>query len=77
MNATDLNATRQETGPAVLTVDEAHAIVGRDKISRASWYGAINRGEVPSRRIGKRILIPRHAFMRWLESAGQQATAVR
>jgi hypothetical protein len=57
--------------PATLTADEAWKLVGKDKISRGGWYAAINRNEVPHRRLGRRILIPRLAFLRWLESAGQ------
>jgi excisionase family DNA binding protein len=52
---------------ATLTPAEAHQIVGRDKISRASWYNGLRRNEIPNVRVGKRFLIPRHAFMRWLE----------
>jgi excisionase family DNA binding protein len=58
-----------------LTVDEAHGIIGKDKISRGGFYAAINRGEVPHLRLGHRILIPRYAFMRWLESAGLPPTS--
>ncbi len=57
---------------AMLTADEAHRIVGRDKISRAGFYAGIRRNEIPHRKIGKRVLIPRRAFMEWLN--GQQAT---
>jgi excisionase family DNA binding protein len=59
---------------ATLTADEAHRIIGKDKISRGGFYAAINRKEVPHLRLGHRILIPRHAFMKWLESAGQSTT---
>jgi excisionase family DNA binding protein len=59
---------------ATLTVDEAHRIIGKDKISRGGFYAAISRKEVPHLRLGHRILIPRHAFMKWLESAGQSPT---
>ena len=59
---------------ATLTADEAHEIVGKDKIIRGAWYAAISRKEVPHLKLGHRILIPRHAFMKWLESAGQSAT---
>ena len=58
---------------ATLTVDQAHQIIGKDKISRGGFYAAINRREVPHLRLGHRILIPRHAFMKWLEAAGQSA----
>ena len=59
-----------ETG-ATLTVDEAHRIIGKDKISRGGFYAAINRREIPHLRLGHRILIPRHAFLKWLEAAGE------
>ncbi len=55
---------------AALTPDQAHALLGIRVISRASFYNAINRGEVPHLRLGKRIIIPRHSFYRWLETAG-------
>jgi excisionase family DNA binding protein len=55
---------------ATLTVDEAHELIGRGKISRASLYNAIKRAEVPHLQLGRRILIPRHALMRWLQSGG-------
>ena len=58
---------------ATLTVDEAHRIIGKDKISRGGFYAAISRREIPHLRLGHRILIPRHAFLKWLESAGQFA----
>ncbi len=61
------------TDSAALTPDQALRVLGK-VISRASFYAAINRGEVPHRRLGKRIIIPRAAFTRWLESAGQQQT---
>jgi hypothetical protein len=48
------------------SVDEGHAIIGKDKISRGGFYAAINRNEVPHIRLGQRILLPRHAFLRWL-----------
>lgn len=57
-----------------LTVDEALAILG-NKISRAGFYNAIKRKEVPHLRLGHRILIPRHAFMEWLRCGVQQGGA--
>jgi excisionase family DNA binding protein len=60
---------------ATLSADEAHALLGRGAISRGSFYSAIKRGEVPHLKLGKRILIPRHAFMRWLDRAGQPEPA--
>ena len=53
--------------PAAMTAEQALALLG-GVISRASFYAAIRRGEVPHRRLGKRIIIPRQAFLRWLEA---------
>jgi len=52
---------------AVLTPDQALSLLGK-VISRASFYQAIRRGDVPHRRLGKKILIPRVAFVEWLET---------
>lgn len=47
-----------------LTVEEAAEILG---LSRAFAYEAVRRGEIPSIRIGRRILVPRAALERLLE----------
>ena len=62
---------------AALSADAALKLLG-NVISRASFYAAINRGEVPHLRLGKRIIIPRHAFNQWLETAstGKSARAM-
>ena len=57
---------------ATISVDEAWAILGKDNISRASVYAAIRRGEIPHLKLGKRLLVPRYAFERWLETAGRE-----
>lgn len=44
-----------------LTVEEAAALLG---ISRAFAYEAVRRGEIPSIRIGRRVLVPRVALDR-------------
>lgn len=49
--------------PEVLTVEEAQQ---RLRISRNAAYSAVERGEIPSVKIGRRILIPRAAFERLL-----------
>jgi excisionase family DNA binding protein len=51
----------------VLTVDEAATLLG---ISRAFAYEAVNRGEIPSIRIGRRILVPKGALQRFVEGGG-------
>ncbi len=66
MEKTDKAAT------AFLSPDEAHQLIGGNKvINRSTFYSAINRGQVPHLRMGKRIIIPRVAFMEWIESAGR------
>jgi excisionase family DNA binding protein len=64
-----------KTDPAALTPDQALAVLGK-VISRASFYNAINRNEVPHLRLGKRILIPRATFLRWIESAGSRPQTI-
>ena len=49
-----------------LTVDEVAEIL---EISRGSAYEACRRRVIPSRRLGRRILIPVPAFVEWLRSA--------
>ena len=49
-----------------MTVGEAWRRVGQNKISRGGFYAAISRNEVPHLRLGKRILIPKVAFEKWL-----------
>jgi excisionase family DNA binding protein len=50
--------------PLVFTVEEARYRLG---LSRGGCYEAIRRGEIPSIRIGKRILIPKSALLRLLD----------
>jgi excisionase family DNA binding protein len=49
-----------------MTIDEAAVQLG---ISRGSAYAAARRGELPAIRINRRIVVPRVAFQKWLESA--------
>lgn len=54
------------------TVEEAAEKLG---ISRPVAYQAVNRGDIPVIRIGRRILIPVVALEKLLASAGQTAGA--
>lgn len=56
-------ATSNAAERVTLTVPEVALILG---ISRNEAYLAVQRGELPARRIGRRILIPRVALERWL-----------
>jgi excisionase family DNA binding protein len=71
----ELHIERRDIGPVIerptqrltMTVEEAAEVLG---ISRATAYDAVSRGEIPCIRIGRRILIPKVALERLLESAG-------
>jgi excisionase family DNA binding protein len=52
----------------VYTVEEAAQLLG---ISRSFAYEAAQRGEIPSMRIGRRILVPKAALERFLASAAE------
>jgi len=56
----------------VLSVDEAAVALG---ISRGSAYTAAQRGELPTIRVGRRILVPRDALERLLRVARRRRTA--
>lgn len=49
------NGEEPSTERLTLTVDEAAALL---RISRCSAYEAVRRGEIPSVRMGRRVLIP-------------------
>ena len=49
------------TSKIAVSVEEAAAMLG---ISRGSAYEAVRRGEIPSLRIGRRVLVPLAALSR-------------
>lgn len=53
--------------PSVLTIEEAAQLM---RIGRNSAYEAARRGEIPTVRIGRRLLVPRAALERMLAQAG-------
>jgi excisionase family DNA binding protein len=52
----------------VFTVEEAAQLLG---ISRSFAYEAVQRGDIPSMRIGRRILVPKAALQRFLAQTGE------
>jgi len=60
-------AAESENCRIVLTVEEAAQLLG---LSRGSIYEAIRRGDIPSLRVGRRILVPRVALERLLAEVG-------
>jgi|SRR5712664_4768735 len=60
---------RRRTDPAVLTVDEAAALL---RVDRKSIYESIRRGEFPGVvRVGRTIRIGRTALLQWLARQGR------
>jgi len=53
----------------VMDVDEAGKALN---LSRATAYTLINQGVIPSIRFGKRIVVPRRALEKLLDTASQQ-----
>lgn len=49
--------------PITMTADEVAEALG---ISRNGVYEAAGRGEIPHRRVGRRVLFSRAAIMDWL-----------
>lgn len=52
------------------TVEEAARLLG---LSRNSAYEAARRGEIPTIRIGRRLLVPKKALERMLEESNPRA----
>jgi len=52
----------------VLTVEQTAKVLG---LSRPAAYQATAKGEIPSIRIGRRILVPRMALERMLAETGK------
>ncbi|MDQ3462989.1 MAG: helix-turn-helix domain-containing protein [Actinomycetota bacterium] len=46
-----------------ITVEEAAALLG---IGRSAAYEAARRGQLPTRRVGRRLLVPLPALLEWL-----------
>jgi excisionase family DNA binding protein len=53
-----------------LSVNEATEVLG---ISRAFAYELVARGELPCLRLGRRVVVPRHALEQLLERADVSA----
>jgi excisionase family DNA binding protein len=71
----DLSGSRTSAGAVapvedrlVFTVEEAAQLLG---ISRSFAYEAVQRGDIPSMRIGRRILVPKAKLERFLEQTGE------
>ena len=52
-------------GRVTLTIEETAKLLG---IGRSAAYEAARRGELPSRRLGRRVVVPVPALLSWLGS---------
>jgi len=53
--------------PLTYSVPQAAALIG---ISEWSYYEGVKRGELPGRRVGRRIVVPRIQLEQWLAGKG-------
>lgn len=55
----------QLAGKATITIEQTARLLG---LGRTSAYDAARRGELPTRRLGRRLLVPVPALLSWLEA---------
>jgi excisionase family DNA binding protein len=53
----------QLVGRATLTVEQTAKLLG---LGRTAAYDAARRGELPTRRLGRRLVVPVPALLEWL-----------
>ena len=63
---------KDQKDPDVLSAEEVAKLLG---IGRNGVYDAAGRGELPHRRVGKRLLFSRRALLEWLEKAPTRRAA--
>lgn len=52
-------------GRATITIEQTAKLIG---LGRTAAYDAARRGELPTRRLGRRLLVPVPALLTWLEA---------
>lgn len=62
-------AASERNGRLTVSVEQAACVLG---ISRGLAYALVGRGEIPSLRLGRRIIVPRRALDRMLDVRGPQ-----
>ena len=62
----------EETKPEFMTADEVADWLG---LNRKSVYDSANRGEMPCRKFGRRVLFSRTAILDWFKCQNQSADA--
>jgi excisionase family DNA binding protein len=66
---TKMKPPPSERGALTYSVPEAGRLIG---LSRNGSYEAAQKGQIPTIRIGKRVIVPRAAFHAMLDSAGSE-----
>lgn len=61
-------------GRATITVSEAAELIG---VGRSAAYEAARRGQLPTRRVGRKLLVPVPALLDWLSRNPEQAAPAR
>jgi excisionase family DNA binding protein len=64
-----VEALDMDSDRLTLTVEQAARLLG---ISRALAYELVRRGELPSLRLGRRIVVPRRSLESMVDSGGKQ-----
>ena len=67
-------AQRFDELPDVLTVSEVASVL---RLGRNATYEAIQRGEIPAVKFGRRLLVPKAALIRCLEPSPQSPSISR
>jgi excisionase family DNA binding protein len=65
------NEDKRQSLPLVISPKEALDLFG-GKIGRNTLYRALRRGELPSRRVGKKILMRSDVLLDWLAGSTEQ-----
>jgi len=55
----------QVAGRATITIEQTAQLLG---LGRTAAYDAAKRGELPTRKLGRRLLVPVPALLAWLEA---------
>ena len=56
----------EEEAIQILTADKVAELLG---VNRKTIYEAANRGDIPHRRLGRRLIFERGVVLRWLRQA--------
>lgn len=65
-----MTTTKDRTEPLTLTAQEAAAMI---PMGINQFRAAVNRGEIPSVRFGRKILIPRRKFLAFINGDEEES----